>query len=63
MAKKKTLKTKKVPAEQGKSEVGYKKPPKEHQFKPGQSGKAFEGRAIDKAAIKALVQTHKTEKK
>ena len=30
--------TEKVTIEQGKSEVGYKKPPKEAQFKPGQSG-------------------------
>ena len=31
---------KKIPSEQGnsKDEVGYKKPPKKHQFKPGQSG-------------------------
>ncbi len=28
----------KIPAEQGKNDVGYKKPPEEHQFKPGQSG-------------------------
>jgi len=28
----------KFPAKQGKSEVGYANPPKEHQFKPGQSG-------------------------
>jgi len=27
-----------IPAHQGESEVGYCKPPKEHQFKPGQSG-------------------------
>jgi hypothetical protein len=36
MAKKTTRK--KVPAAQGESEVGNKKPPKDHQFKPGQSG-------------------------
>ncbi len=38
--KKKKTKTKrsKIPAKQGKSKVGYKKPPKEQQFKPGQSG-------------------------
>lgn len=35
---KKTVKTKKITAKQGKYEVGYKKPPQEHQFKPGQSG-------------------------
>lgn len=29
---------KEITTKQGKSEVGYKKPPKEHQFKPGQSG-------------------------
>jgi len=28
----------KFPPKQGKSEVGYANPPKEHQFKPGQSG-------------------------
>ena len=38
MAKKTTTKRKKLAAEQRKSEVGYKKSPKEHQFKPGQSG-------------------------
>lgn len=27
-----------IPAEQGKSKVGYKNPPEEHQFPPGQSG-------------------------
>jgi hypothetical protein len=37
--KKQTCKRKrKFPAKQGKSKIGYKKPPKEHQFKPGQSG-------------------------
>ena len=35
---KKTVKEKKVPAIQGKSDVGYKKPPEETKFKPGQSG-------------------------
>ena len=34
----KTVKTKEIPLKQGKNEVGYKKPPKERQFKPGQSG-------------------------
>ena len=38
MAKKATTKGKKVPAKQGKSQVGYKKPPEESQFKPGESG-------------------------
>lgn len=43
MAKTKTKKQakskdSKVPVEQGKPTVGYKHPPKEHQFKPGQSG-------------------------
>jgi hypothetical protein len=40
MTRKKTKSTKsrKIPAEQGKSEVGYGKPPEEHQFKPGESG-------------------------
>lgn len=42
MAKNKTAKTKakskKHLVEQGEYEVGDKKPPKEHQFKPGQSG-------------------------
>jgi len=37
MAKKKAKK-KKIPAAQGESKVGYKKPPKEHQFKSGESG-------------------------
>lgn len=37
--KKKTKTTRsKIPVKQGKSEIGYKKPPKEQQFKPGQSG-------------------------
>jgi len=35
---KKTIKSKKVPAKQGKSKAGYKQPPKDHQFKPGESG-------------------------
>ena len=34
----KTNTTKEPPAKQGGYEVGNKKPPKEHQFKPGQSG-------------------------
>ena len=39
MAKKKTkTKSKKIPAEQRKSKVGYKNPPKECQYKPGESG-------------------------
>jgi hypothetical protein len=38
MAKKATTKVKKIAAEQEKSQVGYKKPPKESQFKPGESG-------------------------
>ncbi|HUW21027.1 MAG TPA: hypothetical protein VMW16_17140 [Sedimentisphaerales bacterium] len=37
-AKKKSIKGKKVPAKQGKSDAGYKKPPEETQFKPGESG-------------------------
>jgi hypothetical protein len=37
-AKKKTVKRKKHTALQRDYEVGNKKPPKEHQFKPGQSG-------------------------
>jgi hypothetical protein len=36
--KKKMNKRVKIAAKQEKSKVGYKKPPKEHQFKPGQSG-------------------------
>lgn len=36
--KRKRLVNKKVPALQGKSDVGYKKPPEETRFKPGQSG-------------------------
>jgi hypothetical protein len=38
MSKKRNTKSKKIAAQQGKSKIGYKKPPKEHQFKPGQSG-------------------------
>ena len=34
----KSARRKKLPAEQGEFEVGNKKPPKEHQFKPGNSG-------------------------
>ena len=34
----KSARGKKFPAAQRKSEVGYGKPPKEHQFNPGQSG-------------------------
>ncbi len=36
--KRKSTRGKRIPAEQGKSEVGYGKPPEEHQFKPGESG-------------------------
>jgi len=36
--KKKTAKSKRIPAKQGDCKVGNKNPPKEHQFKPGQSG-------------------------
>ena len=36
--KKKSARGEKFPAAQGKSDVGYKSPPKEHQFKPGESG-------------------------
>ncbi len=36
--KKKIKKSETIPAEQGKYEVGYGKPPQEYQFKPGQSG-------------------------
>jgi hypothetical protein len=35
---KKTVKDKKFPAKQGKFDVGYGNPPKDHQFKPGESG-------------------------
>jgi hypothetical protein len=40
MARKNRTKNEEVPAEQRKedTEVGYKHPPKEHQFQPGQSG-------------------------
>ena len=38
MAKKTKDKDAEIPAKQGKSQVGYKKPPEEHQFQPGQSG-------------------------
>ncbi len=38
MAKKKRTNRKKVPAKQGKSKVGYKKPPEETQFNKGASG-------------------------
>lgn len=31
-------KTEKLAAKQGKSEVGYGKPPEQHQYKPGESG-------------------------
>jgi hypothetical protein len=34
----KSTKNKKIPAKQGKSKVGYKCPPDEHKFKPGESG-------------------------
>ena len=36
--KEKSARGKKLPAEQRDYEVGNKKPPKEHQFKPGESG-------------------------
>jgi len=36
--KKKAVKSKRIPAKQGDCKVGDKNPPKEHQFKPGQSG-------------------------
>ncbi|MFC1634114.1 DUF5681 domain-containing protein [Planctomycetota bacterium] len=35
---KKSAKRRIIPAKQGKSQVGYKNPPDEHQFKPGESG-------------------------
>jgi hypothetical protein len=35
---KKAARNREIPAEQGKNDVGYKNPPKEHRFKPGQSG-------------------------
>jgi len=38
MVKKTTTKDKKLAAEQREYKVGNKKPPKEHQFKPGESG-------------------------
>ena len=38
MAKRKQTKGIKIPAKQGKSDAGYKKPPEETQFKPGESG-------------------------
>ena len=38
MARTKRTKRAEVPAAQGKSKVGYKNPPEETQFKPGQSG-------------------------
>lgn len=38
MATKKQAKSTKIAVQQGISKVGYKKPPKEHQFQPGQSG-------------------------
>ena len=38
MAKKRQTKTKKLAVQQGDYQVGNKKPPKEHQFGPGQSG-------------------------
>ena len=38
MTKQKKTTRKKVPPAQGKPKVGYKKPPEETQFKPGQSG-------------------------
>ena len=38
MAKKNQTKKTGIPAAQGKSDIGYKKPPEETQFKPGQSG-------------------------
>ena len=38
MTKKKRKKTEKIAVRQGKSEIGYKAPPKEHQWESGQSG-------------------------
>lgn len=38
MSKKPVQQDTELPARQGEYEVGNKKPPKEHQFKPGQSG-------------------------
>ena len=35
---KKAKKKKKIPCSSGKNTTGYKNPPKEHQFQPGQSG-------------------------
>jgi len=36
MATKKQAKSTKIPAEQRKSKVGYRQPPEEHQYKPGE---------------------------
>ena len=38
MATNKQAKSTNIPTKQGKSKVGYKQPPEEHQFQPGQSG-------------------------
>jgi hypothetical protein len=38
MLKRKQTKVRKFPAKQGKFEGGYGNPPKDHQFKPGESG-------------------------
>lgn len=38
MATNKQTKSTNIPTKQGKSKVGYKQPPEEHQFQPGQSG-------------------------
>ena len=38
MAKQMIIESEEFPAEQGNYQVGYKHPPREHQFKPGQSG-------------------------
>ena len=38
MAKRRQAERIEIPDKQGNSRVGYKMPPKEHQFKPGQSG-------------------------
>ncbi len=54
--KKKSARGKKVPAAQGKSDVGYKSPPREYQFKPGESGnpKGAPIRRIDHSEIKTV---------
>lgn len=62
MADKEQEKVPEKESEQG-NKVGYKCPPKEHQFKPGQSGNPNGGNPGWKKKLKVAVEKHYTEDK